>query len=741
MKYLLLISTLLLCVVETASGQSTIEKDTLTTSYLDELVVSANRWEQGVRELSSRVVKINTSTIQLQNPQTAADLLGLSNQAFIQKSQLGGGSPMIRGFATNRVLLVVDGVRMNNAIFRGGNVQNVISLDANNIREAEVIFGPGSVIYGSDAIGGVMDFHTLRPELSSNGLVFSGTALARYSSANHENTGHVNFSVGSKKWAFTTSITKLVFDDLKMGSHGPEEYTRPDYQMRDGLSDVTVENPDPNVQVETGYQQLNAMQKIRFKPNNDWEVTYGFHYSKTSDVPRYDRLILKNTSQVFTSAEWYYGPQKWILHALTAVYSKPTPISDQMKVTVGYQQYNESRHNRNFSGSNRNRLTERFESVDAWSFNLDADKQLSSNVSLFYGAELVTNNVGSTAQRVDITNGDISPVSTRYPNGSDWRSWAVYASARYRASERITLNASGRFTHVYTYAPFDRTFFDFPFTETTLRNGSFNASLGAAFHLTSDFKLYYNLSTGFRAPNIDDMGRVFDSQPGSVVVPNPELKPEIAYSAEIGFTGIATHKLSIDFAFYYTLLDNAIIRSTFLFNGADSIDYDGTLSQVLALQNINQVTVAGAQMSVRIDFTPHLRLESHLNIQQGRERDPVTGNNHSPTHVPPTFGSTQLSYQRKKFRAMLYANYNGGVEYENLALTERADAHLYARDGEGNPYVPAWLTLNAKASYTFIPQVTVDVGVENIMDQRYRPYSSGITAAGRNFIVALRAKI
>ena len=146
-------------------------------------------------------------------------------------------------------------------------------------------------------------------------------------------------------------------------------------------------------------------------------------------------------------------------------------------------------------------------------------------------------------------------------------------------------------------------------------------------------------------------------------------------------------------------------------------------------------------MSVRIDFTSRLRLESHLNIQQGRERDPVTGNNYSPTHVPPTFGSTQLSYQGKKFRAMLYANYNGGVEYENLALTERADAHLYARDDEGNPYVPAWLTLHAKASYTFIPYLTVDVGVENISDQRYRPYSSGITAAGRNFIVALRAKI
>ncbi|HMR57759.1 MAG TPA: TonB-dependent receptor plug domain-containing protein, partial [Cyclobacteriaceae bacterium] len=122
------------------------ETDTIKT-YLDEVVVSVNRWEQNQREISTRVTKISPALIQLQNPQTSADMLGLSNQVFIQKSQLGGGSPMIRGFATNRVLLVIDGVRMNNAIFRSGNLQNVISLDANAIQNTEVVFGPGSVVY------------------------------------------------------------------------------------------------------------------------------------------------------------------------------------------------------------------------------------------------------------------------------------------------------------------------------------------------------------------------------------------------------------------------------------------------------------------------------------------------------------------------------------------------------------------------------------------------------------------
>ncbi len=729
-----------LCLSLTGAAQGT-ESDTLTPSYLDEVVISANKWEQNLREVSARIATVTSASIRLQNPQTAADLLGLSNQVFIQKSQLGGGSPIIRGFATNRVLLVVDGVRMNNAIFRGGNVQNVISLDANVIRETEVIFGPGSVIYGSDAIGGVMDFHTLRPELSSQRLTLSGQALTRYATANNENTGHVNINIGTKKVALLGSVTKSVYDDLRMGSRGPAAYQRPTYQKRQGADDIIVPNPDPNVQVNSGYDQLNGMGKLLVKPRHDMTLVYAFHYSKTSNVPRYDRLILKNASGVFANAEWYYGPQKWLMHVVSLTHSAVTPLSNNLRFTAAFQDYHESRHNRNFSGPNRNRLTERFENVKALSVNLDVDKLLSERTSLFYGAEYVTNAVASTAQRKDITTHVASPVSTRYPNGSDWRSVAVYASVRHAVNERTSVNASARYTQVYLSAPFDTTFFPFPFTRAKLNTGAANGSVGVAFNPTDVLKVYFNLSSGFRAPNIDDIGRVFDSQPGSVVVPNPGLTPETAYTAEVGFTGQLTPRLSVDFATYYTLLDNAIVRSVFQFNGQDSIDYDGQLSQVLALQNINRVKVMGAQISARYDFTSRVRVESSLNIQEGEERDPVTNNMYSPTHIAPAFGSTHLSYQGKKLRAVAYVTCQGRVRFEDLALSERADAHLYAPDANGNPHVPAWTTWNLKASYTLGPHLTVDAGIENIFDKRYRPYASGITAPGRNLIFALRAKI
>src|SRR5690606_12785909 len=221
--------------------------------------------------------------VQFQNPQTAADLLGVSGKVFIQKSQQGGGSPMIRGFATNRLLYMVDGVRMNTAIFRAGNIQNVINLDPFAVENTEVLFGPGSVVYGSDAIGGVMSFQTLTPQLSdSSEPLISGKAVTRFSSANKENTGHFDVHVGWKKWAIATSFSSWDFDHLRQGSKGPDEYIKNIYVQRQNSTDVVITQDDPLLQIPSAYSQINLMQKIRFKPNEDWDVQYGFHLSETS---------------------------------------------------------------------------------------------------------------------------------------------------------------------------------------------------------------------------------------------------------------------------------------------------------------------------------------------------------------------------------------------------------------------------------------------------------------------------
>ncbi len=229
----------------------------------------------------------------MQNPQTAADLLNISGDVFVQKSQQGGGSPMIRGFATNRVLISVDGIRMNNAIFRSGNIQNVISLDPFSIENTEVVFGPGSIIYGSDAIGGSMNFYTIHPQFSiSSSPKINGHAQYRFSSANNENTGHFDINLGFKNLASLTSVSYNSFGNLLMGSDGPNEYLRNEYVKTIDGNDFISANKNNKEQTPTKYSQLNLMQKIRFTPNEKWYFDYGFHYSETSDYDRYDRLTL-----------------------------------------------------------------------------------------------------------------------------------------------------------------------------------------------------------------------------------------------------------------------------------------------------------------------------------------------------------------------------------------------------------------------------------------------------------------
>ncbi|MEA3505064.1 MAG: TonB-dependent receptor plug domain-containing protein [Bacteroidota bacterium] len=280
---------------------------------LEQVIVTANKWEQNIKEVPNKIATIKAQEISFKNPQTSADLIGATGKVFIQKSQLGGGSPMIRGFSANSVLLVVDGVRMNNCIFRSGNLQNIINLDPNIISNSEIIFGPGSIIYGSDALGGVMDFHTKQPAFSYKPNHINVSAITRYSSANNEKTGHVDINYSAKKWAALTSITYSNYDDLRMGSNGNNDYTRNNYIDRINGIDSILLNSNSDVQKYSGYNQINLMQKVKYKASEHVTFDYGFHYSNSSNIPRYDRLIQEKNNEL-KYAEWYYGPQLWIMN-------------------------------------------------------------------------------------------------------------------------------------------------------------------------------------------------------------------------------------------------------------------------------------------------------------------------------------------------------------------------------------------------------------------------------------------
>jgi len=702
---------------------------------MDRIVVSASRSGQSSSSVPIKITSINRKDYTLFNPQTAADLLTISGNVFIQKSQQGGGSPMIRGFATNRLLYTVDGVRMNTAIFRGGNIQNIISLDPFAIENTEVFFGPGSVIYGSDAIGGVMSFQTLVAELSATNEPFIiGSVSTRYSSANTEKTYHFDINIGWKKWAILTSITSNNFGDLQMGTNGPEEYLRPFYVTRQDSTDVVLTNKNPLIQRPSGYSQINMMQKIRLKPNHNWDIQYGFHYSETSDYARYDRHI-RTKNGLPKYGEWKYGPQIWMMNNLNITHTSNIFLYDQITTRFAQQYFEESRISRDFNDIVRETRTEQ---VDAYSANIDFSKKISTKNTLFYGTEYVMNNVNSSGTNTNIETEQTEIGPSRYPL-AQWQSLGVYFTDKFEFSDKFTIQAGARYNKYQLHAEFDTTFYPLPFTTANIEDGKFNGNLGFVFRPSKKWIITLNGASGFRSPNVDDIGKIFDSEPGAVIIPNPNLKAEYAYSADFGVAKMFGDFVKVDFTVYYTLLENALVRRDFSLNGTDSIMYDGVLSQVQAIQNAATANVYGTQIGIDIKLPSGFGLKSDFNYQKGEEE--LDDGTISPSrHAPPWYGVTRFSYTTNELSLQFYSLYSGERKFEDMPIGEIRKTYMYASDENGNPYSPAWYTLNFKAMYKINSNFTVSAGLENITDQRYRPYSSGIVAPGRNLVFSMKAK-
>lgn len=702
---------------------------------LDEVVLSANKWRQSSRDVPEKTLRITPEEVLFQNPQTAADLLGISGGVYIQKSQQGGGSPMIRGYATNRLLYSVDGVRMNSAIFRAGNIQNVINLDPFVMESTEIVFGPGSVIYGSDAIGGVMSFNTLKPKFSFDETPYiTGKGIARYSSANQEKTGHFDVNVGFKKWSFVSSISHWDFNHLRQGSHGPKDYIR-DYHVQNlSDGDVVIKNEDPLLQIPTGYSQTNFMQKFRFQPNSHVDINYGFHYSETSPYGRYDRH-LRERNGTARYAEWDYGPQIWMLNNLGVKFSNENVIFDQLHVQFAHQWFEESRLNRDL---NKPDLNVNAETVFAYSFNADFIKSLNEKHTLFYGLEYVLDDVKSTGEIRDVYSGTVEPGASRYPKSS-WQSMAAYITDQFKPNEKVTLQAGLRYNHIVLDAEFDTTFYPFPFTEAELNHGALTGSIGAVYRPDETWEINTNFGTAFRSPNIDDVGKVFDSAPGLVVVPNPDLKPEYAYNIDLGIAKIIENKVKVEVTGYYSHLKKSMLRLDYQLNGQDSILYQGEMSKVQAIQNSAVANIYGVQAGVEADLSQGFKFLTQVNFQKGEEE--LENGEVSPVrHAAPFFGISRLRFNHTDLKLEMNVVFTGERSYDNMPIGELSKTELYAVDKNGNLYAPAWYTLNFKSNYQLNENVGLNFGIENITDRRYRPFASGISGAGRNFVMSVIAQ-
>jgi hemoglobin/transferrin/lactoferrin receptor protein len=700
---------------------------------LETTVISASRWNQNAADVPGKVRQLESEWLDLRNPSTTADWLGSSGEVFVQKSQLGGGSPMIRGFSANRLLYSIDGVRMNTAIFRSGNLQQVISIDPFSLQNTEVLFGPGAVMYGSDAIGGVMVFETLKPDHENQQL--KGNLVSRFSSAYSEETIHGDFRYGKGKWAFVSSASYFDFGDLVMGKNkGQNSYLRTSFVNRINGQDQEVVNPNPRKQLGSAYSQLNLMQKISFKASENSTVDYAFHYSSTSNVPRYDRLIEKRDGKL-RFARWDYGPQRWTMHQLNWNTTTPTKAYDQAKITTAFQFFEESRIDRRVGSATQ---FERVEQVQASSLNADFIKSLFKSHFLNYGVEAVINKVDSKGQSLNVTNQTVATASSRYPNAT-WTSWAVYANYVAPISSRWKMQSALRYNINGINADFSNNLKFYPLPQLQLKDQyhSLTGNLGFVYQVDPSFSISPQASTGFRAPNVDDLGKFFDSQPKTVLVPNPNLGPEYAYNAELNLNKILFGKIKLDVTGYYTWLDQAMVRRPSTWNGQSELLYNGEMSQIFSIQNAAFAEVKGIQAGMEVAISKELLFTSNYNWQKGVEEleDQTT----SPSrHAAPNFGATKLRYQGKKMTLELSSQYSAAMPFEKMPQEEIGKPAIYATDTNGNPYAPSWLIVNFAARIPITPSIQINAGIENLGDLQYRGYSSGIVSPGRNFQISVK---
>lgn len=706
---------------------------------MNEVVISANKVGDAKANIPNKVDVISAKQILFRNPQTAGDMLQQTGNIFVQQSQMGGSSPVIRGFEANKVLMVVDGVRMNNAIYRSGHLQNVITIDPNALENVEIVFGPGSVIYGSDALGGVMSFFTRKPILSDDDKVnFHANAMMRYSSANNEKNVSAGFNIGYKKIAFYTHISVKDLGDLRMGEMRNPLYGDWGkcmfYTQRINGKDSMVKNTDPYLQKNTGYKQYDIMQKVLYKPNENIQFTLNAQYSTSSDVPRYDRLTdIDAKTGLPSTAEWYYGPQQRLLTILKTELFKKYFMYDNATINLAYQNISEDRIQRKF-GNNSKEFRE--ETVDIASMNIDMFKQICPKSKLFYGGEFVYNNVLSNAYAKNIVTDKISKnISSRYPdNGSTYQSLAAYITHNWQLNPKLIFSQGIRFSNVQLNSEYTDTMMKimkFPFDKKISQNNSaVNGSLGLVYTPGYDWKLSAITSTGFRAPNVDDLTKVNDSKGKSrlLVVPNPNLKPEYVINQDLTIGKTFYEKYQVEVTGFYSLINNPIVARPFLFNGEDSVKYDGYLCQVQANVNAKQAFITGMQFNFLGQMNRYVSLTSNLTYTYGRTND-----NKPMDHIPPIFGQTSLRIEVKKLKAEFAVRYSRWKKLYDYSASGEDNLQYATAYG-----TPDWYTLNLRAAYQINKYFNLQLGVENILDDYYRQFASGISAPGRNIYTSLK---
>ena len=713
---------------------------------LEGVVLSVARSRSKRNKIAEKVNIINSERIKQSVIQSGADILELSPGVRIQKSQGGGGSPVLRGFEANRVLLVIDGVRMNNAIYRSGHLQNAITIAPHNLERVEVIFGPSSVGYGSDALGGVIHYYTKTPDI--NGSEKNKNEFhSDFNSANLSSVNNITSNWSFKNWGSITSLSFSRFGDIRMGqknNHGFQGWGLTNFFSENTNSfykETPTINPNSLVQKNTGYDQFDLFQKFRFKFSGQSYLSLNIQSSNSSIINRYDKLNeIRNGNLRY--AQWYYGPQKRFLFSPKFEFFTGSRFLRKGSLTFAYQNIEESRIDRKFNSLSR---SYQFEKVSVLSFNADFSAKPSEKITSSYGLEVLNNIISSNAftRTLTVSNNEITSLSspiaipTRYPSdGSYYNSAAGYINFIWDISDALSLNAGSRITYTDLGGTWnEEALVNSLLSEVSLNNWALTNTFAIIYSPLKKLRLNILLSSGFRNPNIDDIGKIRESA-GSLIVPNPFLKPEYAYNLDLGLSFKSANGLNqFSLRSFGSIISRHIVRSDYTIfsdtstNDPATIIYDGEELPTLANKNLGNRYIYGGSFESFIRFNKNLHTSLNLTYTKGNK----SFKNGPMPSIPPLFGKYGLYYSSSRINAQLEWNFSNAKDPKDYSYG--------GEDGLGetpliaeNQYsgTPAWNILSISTNYQYTKNIKFKCGLNNIFDTHYRTFASGISQPGRS---------
>lgn len=682
------------------------------------------------------------------------DIVDLDDQSTLNLDDEGGGEritfnnneggmSVFRGLEAGKMLLVLDGIRLNNAIHRNGKVERLLNFDQTMTKRVQQIYGTGFTIYSPDATGGVVQYFTTIPPLSQDyPFVYHVEANTKYESASKSSISNVNLSMSGLKFSSFTSVSYGNFGEITMGKNrkgipiADSIYGLHLYSLeRINDTDRVVINEEPYKQLKTDYEQLYILQKFRYKLGNYSNLILNFHYVNTSDVGIYSGLTEINGDHL-RFAECRFEPQDKIIGSLNYLYEHKTIFFDFLSIQNTFSHFNEYRVTRKYKNPV---ALHQIENLNVYKFNADFVKLYNVN-RMLYGIEYNFNKLTSNAFFLNIEADTTWQGLNRYPtNGSFAHDAALYWNYKWMNNPQFVVNLGARYNFNYSEAHFDNNSPQLPltFTEKKYINHAPAASISFDTYPFRGLQVKLLLSSAQHSPIIDDFAKIMVKN-FTANIPTDNLKSEKLLTGELGVTGTMFEKFRIYGSVFYTKMFDALISKDTVLNGNDSL-YFGTDGYDIATKvNIPQAYIYGVSGGFNFNYSfdqkqkVYIKFSTSLNYVKGINQL----DNMSLPNIPPFYGNTTLNFNFYSASLRVVYIFNGQKPYNELSPV----GEDYIEKAASTGFLP-WQTLNAKILVSVKDNPKISFGVDNIFDKFYRPYRSAIVAPGRNFIFSLKFAI